>query len=206
MESSKSISRDEKLMRQKDDLQDLKGRQIEAATGDGEPLETIKANKNGKYLIRSIEAKGYVHVHTVVKHLNADQKDFLYDKRIVKIHAREFDRRVAEGAFKTYDEVEVIHDPRVNAPKSYNLKPDVAKVENVPNDKNVETKGTTKIQAAGKPGSGKTKADPENTDLGDKTPDADLGDGDQGAGAPEPFPDNQDQGGQGGAPDQGAQA
>ncbi len=175
--SKRSMSRDERIVAQKDDLQDLKGRQIEAANS-GEQLATIEANRNPKYSVREIEAKGFVHVRAVVRHLNFDQKSFNDEEHIVKVHAREFDRRVSEGAFKTYDEVEVIHDPRVNAPSSYSLKPEFAKVDNKPIDLNVETKvGTTKIPAAGKPGSVKAKPDADPvilTPAKDQAPD--LGD------------------------------
>lgn len=155
METTKrNLTRDEKLSLQQDNLLEQKGRQIEAANGNESAMPTVKGNrdKSGKYRVLQLE-EGYVHVKTIVKHLDQTQKNFVNEETIHKIHAREFDRRVREGAFKTYDEAEVLHDPRTNAPKAYSLKGDFAEVSTqAPQDANVPVKSTTKIQPAGKPG------------------------------------------------------
>jgi membrane protein involved in colicin uptake len=157
METSKrNLTRDEKLSLQQDQLLAQKGKQIEAANGNEDALETITGNrdKSGKYRVLVLE-QNYVHVKTIIKHLDQSQKNFVNEEKIHKIHAREFDRRVREGAFKTYDEVEVLHDPRANAPESYNLKGDFAEVTTgTPSDANVQLKTSNKIPPAGKPGEG----------------------------------------------------
>ncbi len=179
MESTKStvknLTKDQKMELQRDQLQELKQAQIDHINGV-EEFPTVTANRNKKYKIKANE-QGYVHVKTKVNHLAQDQKSFTPEENIIKIHAREFDRRVAEGAFKTYDEAEVIHDPRQNAPEKYSLKPDVAKVDNSgPVDKNVSiadaikaNKGSNKTQAA-KMSKPEDKAPENSTDQTDLTP------------------------------------
>lgn len=154
METKRNLTRDEKLSLQQDQLLDQKGKQIEVANGNESALPTVPGNrdKSGKYRVLVLE-QGYVHVKTIIKHLDQSQKNFKNEEKIHKIHAREFDRRVREGAFKTYDEVEVLHDPRANAPEDYNFKTDFAEVNTgAPADPNVKLETTNKIQPAGKPG------------------------------------------------------
>jgi hypothetical protein len=116
-----ALSKEQKQSIQADALLDLKRKQIDALNG-GKPMDMITANRNSKFQIRELES-GYVHVRTITKHLNSDQKSFTDEIIVHAIHAREFDRRVNEGAFHVFDDVEVIHDPRENAPRDYVLKP-----------------------------------------------------------------------------------
>lgn len=118
------LTKDQKQARQQSELSALKQDQIAIALGEKEG-EFVEGNRKPGTQIRALEAKGYVHVWTRVKHLDQGGKSFTNEDRTIKIHAREFDNRVKDGAFKTYDEVEVIHDPRKNAPKEYALKPEI---------------------------------------------------------------------------------
>lgn len=113
----RSTTRDEKLAKQQDEIQDLRDRQN---AGD---IDKVTANRNSKYKISELEEEGYVHVATRIKDLNPDQKSFTNRDAVLSIHKGEFDRKVKEGYFQLFDEVEVIHDPRENAPDSYVLKP-----------------------------------------------------------------------------------
>lgn len=122
------LTRDEKIARQASDLNALRTQQIAEANGE-EETEYVEGNRNPKFKIRELEAKAYVHVWTRIRNLSQDQKSFIDEDKIVKIHAREFDKRVKDGAFKPFDEVEVIHDPRKGAPKLYELKPDQVNVD-----------------------------------------------------------------------------
>jgi hypothetical protein len=117
------LTKDQKQARQQSQLSALKEQQIREKLGEDE-TEYVSGNRNSSFKIRALEADGYVHIHTRIKHLANDQKSFVNEDRTIKIHAREFDARVKNGAFKTYDEVEVVHDPRKKAPTVYNLKPD----------------------------------------------------------------------------------
>jgi len=128
------LTRDQKIARQSSELRALREQQIAEASGEAEP-DLVPANRKPEFKIRRIEADGFVHVFTRIKNLSQDQKNFINEDRIIPIHAREFDKRVKDGAFTTYDEVEVIHDPRKNAPKSYEMKPeqlDVNKAASAP--------------------------------------------------------------------------
>lgn len=149
-----SLTRDQKLSLQQSQLQELKGKQIDAINGNDEAMPEIEANRNDKYTIRETE-QGYVHVKVTNKTLAPGEKSFLEDTHIVKIHAREFDRRVSEGAFKTFDEVEVIHDPRANAPEKYDLKPGFLSINANGPTADQAVKSTNKNQPAGKPGAGR---------------------------------------------------
>lgn len=122
------LTRDQKIASQKSKIEALRESQILEATGAKEP-ELVPANRNPKFKIRKIEADGYVHVFTRVRNLDQAQKNFINEDRIIVIHARDFDRKVNDGMFKTYDLVEVIHDPRKGAPKSYDLKPEAVSVD-----------------------------------------------------------------------------
>lgn len=106
-----TTSKDQKINLQQDRIHALKSAQI-----NGE-REMIEANINPKYKIDK-QSAGFVHILTRIKHLNPATKGYNNEDRVVKIHASEFDRRAAQGAFKTYDELEIIHDPRENRPAS----------------------------------------------------------------------------------------
>lgn len=137
------LTRDQKIARQRSELGELREHQISVATGESDE-QYVEANRNSKFKIRAIEAAGFVHVWTRVKHLSQDQKSFVNEDRIVPIHAREFDKRVKDGAFSTYDEVEVIHDPRKGAPKTYVLKPSQLSVEQAPSASTAPAKSQEK--------------------------------------------------------------
>jgi len=107
------LTKEQKMMKQSSELNELKRNQILATEGH-DTIEYVEANRKTGCKIRALE-QNYVHLQVLEKHLNADMKTFTENVSILKIHAREFDRRVKEGAFKTYDKVEIIHDPRVNA-------------------------------------------------------------------------------------------
>jgi hypothetical protein len=115
------LTKEQRQAQQSSDLLNKKIEQIAVANGEQAP-RTVEANRKKGVLILEDEAKGYVHVETLVRHLNPDQKSFTDEKGLLKIHVREFDRRVSEGMFKLFDGAEVIHDPRKDAPRSYNLK------------------------------------------------------------------------------------
>lgn len=117
-----SLTREQKAIKQQDEIAELRAQQIAQANGE-EDIALVDANLSKKHKIRAAEKDGYVHVATRIKHLNANQKDFTYEDRIIPIHAREFDRKVAEGAFNLFDECEVIHDPRKGRPVEYDLQP-----------------------------------------------------------------------------------
>lgn len=135
------LTRDQKIARQSSELNALRADQIAEANGEKE-TEYVEGNRNPKFKIRVLEARGYVHVWTLIKNLSQDQKSFIEETRVVKIHAREFDRRVKDGAFTPYDEVEVVHDPRKGAPKVYEMKPTQLNVDG-------QVKGTGKSNYAG---------------------------------------------------------
>jgi len=122
------LTKDQKNAQQVSDLNELRTQQIAEANGD-EETEYVEGNRNPKFKIRELEARAYVHVWTRIRNLAPDQKSFIDEDKVVKIHAREFDKRVKDGAFKPYDEVEVVHDPRKGAPIHYELKPDHVNVD-----------------------------------------------------------------------------
>jgi hypothetical protein len=116
------LSREQKLAQGLSANQELKERQIMYANGDTDALETVEASRKKGRRILAIEAEEFVHIDTVTRHLNGDQKSFSEEKITLKVSARDFEQKIKEGMFKTFDEYEVIHDPRKDAPKSYNLK------------------------------------------------------------------------------------
>lgn len=121
-ERVRSLSKDQKLLKQEEENLALKDHQLAVAEGVEEP-DTTHANIDHNFKINTAEAAGYVHVWTEVRHVAQDQKTVSSETRIIKIHARQFDEKVREGMFLQYDEAKVIHDPRPNKPSSYNLKP-----------------------------------------------------------------------------------
>lgn len=130
------LTRDQKMSRQTSELHNLREKQILVKAGQldedwaqANRTCTIKDPGVNVSRVRALEAQGYVHVFTRTRNLSMDQKQFINEDKIVKIHAREFDRRVKDGAFTAYDDVEVIHDPRNGAPTTYALKPDQVNVD-----------------------------------------------------------------------------
>lgn len=113
---------EQRQAKQLDELNDLRNRQIAAAQGDTDAIKMISANKDSKIKIKETD-KDYVHVALMTRTLDANQKEFLTDSKIVKVHPNNFAQIVASNAYGAYDDVKVIHDPRPNAPKEYNLKP-----------------------------------------------------------------------------------
>jgi hypothetical protein len=118
MASTASKSRDEKQMIQQDQIAELRTKQSEGI----DKLPTVTANRNPKYQIREDEADRYVIVMTTIKHVSTQTKSVNEEKRMIHIHKAEFQRKIDEQYFAIYDEVEVIHDPRQNAPTVYELK------------------------------------------------------------------------------------
>jgi hypothetical protein len=129
---SVSKSKDELLMRQADQIHTMKVDQMNGL----DKLPTVEANRNPKYQIRTDEADGYVHVRVCNKHYQSTTKSITREERILTIHKAQFQAKIDEKYFATYDEVEVIHDPRANAPKTYELgqKEGVVKLD-TPNQK-----------------------------------------------------------------------
>jgi hypothetical protein len=121
--------REQELRAQKDKLNAQKRAQIQEADGRPDAMEYMAANKKPDVKIRVIE-KNYVHLGVMTKHLNADMKSFTEQRKIIKIHAREFSRREKEGAFSTYDEHVVIHDPRPGN-HAYRFKPEANKAPQI---------------------------------------------------------------------------
>jgi hypothetical protein len=121
--------REQELRAQKDKLNAQKRAQIQEADGRPDAMEYMPANKKPDVKIRVIE-KNYVHIGVMSRHLNADMKSFTDQRKIVKIHAREFERRSKEGAFSTYDETEIIHDPRPGN-HVYRFKPEANKAPQI---------------------------------------------------------------------------
>lgn len=62
--------------------------------------------------IREDEADGYVHVFVREKHVDINSKSINNIDKVIAMHKNEFDRKVNEGYFQLYDQVEIIHDPR----------------------------------------------------------------------------------------------
>jgi hypothetical protein len=120
---------------QRDDLNKLKDAQRVEAAG-GEKLDRIPASEDKEYKIRATE-KDYFHVKTIIKHLDATSKNFIKETRIIKIHMREFKKRVEEGAFNVYDEVDILHNPLKgkDGDIKYNFKPQFADVAQAPETK-----------------------------------------------------------------------
>ena len=106
---------------QLDASKDLQERQ-QAASEGGEPLEEIPANRNKNFKIRKIE-ENYVHLAVGERLLAPDQKSFITRSSIIKVQPNNFAQMVLNNAFAGYDDAQVIHDPRKNAPKEYALKP-----------------------------------------------------------------------------------
>jgi len=117
MISTPSISKDQKLMRQVDQIEAMRDEQRAGL----ENLETIPGNRNPKYQVRKDEADRYVFIFTRIKHVSTMTKSINNEDRIIPIHKAEFDRKVDEGYFAIYDEVSVIHDPRDGAPMTYDI-------------------------------------------------------------------------------------
>lgn len=118
----RSLTQDEKKALQLDQVEELKRDQLSVVAGESE-AQTSAGNRNSAYAIRDVEKESYVHVLAITKNDNPQTKSYDEQKQVIKIHKREFDKRVKEGAFQTFDHVEVVHDPRENAPTSYSLKP-----------------------------------------------------------------------------------
>lgn len=120
-----SKSRDEKLMIQADQIAEMRETQMNGI----DKLPTIEGNRNPKYKIRADEADRYVFVLTTIKHVSTSTKSVNLEQRIIPIHKAEFQRKIDEQYFAIYDDTEVIHDPRTNAPKEYELKNKTSQVK-----------------------------------------------------------------------------
>lgn len=113
-----SKSRDEKLMLQQDKIAEMK---VQQAKG-GLPMvpanriiilqEATTANIT---TVRQDESEKYVHVFVRMKHDDPNAKRYNLEDRVIPIHIGEFDTKVKQNYFQSYDLVEIIHDPRNNA-------------------------------------------------------------------------------------------
>jgi hypothetical protein len=122
MESKTFITAEQRQAKQVDELKSLQEKQLKAAEGDESAIKTIGANRDGKYKIAEHD-KDYIHIATLTRNLDSDQKKFFDESRVIKIQPNMFDQMLKNSAFASYDDVKVIHDPRPNAPKDYALKP-----------------------------------------------------------------------------------
>lgn len=111
METKRTTTKDEKLSKQVDEIHDLKTRQLNGEIGES------KGNKNDKFMIPDNEKEGYVHVYTEIKSPAADGKSIETEKNVIVIHKDQFDLKVQQGMFLTYDYVEIVHDPREKGTK-----------------------------------------------------------------------------------------
>lgn len=115
MSNTPSKSRDEKMMRQQDQIAEM--RDIQTNNGLSS-LPMVQANRNPKYSIRADEAEKFVFVRCCVNNFQQKTNSMIPYERIIPIHANQFEQKIEEKMFATYHEVEIIHDPRKNA-KSY---------------------------------------------------------------------------------------
>lgn len=128
-----SKSRDTRSMEQQDAIHSMK---LEQAKGNpvmvpanrkinlgNEPttlnIEEVRAGR---------EATDYVHVFTRVKHDDPNVKRYNFEDKIIQIHAGEFDTKVKQNYFQSFDLAEIIHDPREGA-ETLNLQPNKRNVE-----------------------------------------------------------------------------
>lgn len=116
------MSKGQKEALQESQLRQKQEQQIAEVLGQAD-VETVPGNIDSKFKIRKEESENYVHVWTRVKHVDAGGKSFTNEDRVIMIHAKSFNSVVNGGAFITYDEIAVVHDPRKDRPKAYNLKP-----------------------------------------------------------------------------------
>jgi hypothetical protein len=93
----------------------------------------IPANRDPKSKIKETD-KDLIHVAVVTRNLDADNKVFHDEARVIKIQPRIFPQMIVNSAFAAFDEAKVIHDPRPNAPKDYALKPAPLKGTNAFNE------------------------------------------------------------------------
>jgi len=126
-----SKSRDTKLMLQQDEIDALKREQARGTPNMVPANRTITLNPATTLNIREIkeaEAEKYVHVFTRNLHNDDNAKKYNLEDKIIAIHAGEFDTKVKQNYFQSFDLVEIIHDPRQDAVE-VNLQPNKRKVE-----------------------------------------------------------------------------
>lgn len=131
-DSKPSESRDTRSMKQQDHIANLR---LEQSKGDPAMVKanrTINLGNEPTTLnitqVRESEADKYVHVFTRVKHDDPTSKRYNFEDKIIQIHAGEFDMKVKQNYFQSFDLAEVIHDPREGATEM-NLQPNKRKVE-----------------------------------------------------------------------------
>lgn len=117
MAASKSV--DQRKMEQLDRVHELKAEQL---AGN---LPQVPANKSKTgQTVNEHEADGYVHIETKKYHPNpSNPRVPVTEQRIHKMHKDEFEGAIKNRFFELFDDVEVIHDPRDNAPSEYELRP-----------------------------------------------------------------------------------
>lgn len=97
---------------QVEELAELKHKQL------NDRIPMIEANRNPNFKISAHDADRFVHVYTEIKNVAGDGKSISVEKNTIMIHANQFDQKVAEGFFYSYDNIEIIHDPREQSSKS----------------------------------------------------------------------------------------
>lgn len=124
MENNIPLTSDQRAARQADEMKTLQEKQI-AIKSDELNEEYITGNRDSKSKIKKSEA-GYVHTAVITRTLAPDSQSFIEDARVIKTHPNQFAQQIKNNAFGMYNEAKVIHDPRPNAPREYELKPQVA--------------------------------------------------------------------------------
>jgi hypothetical protein len=120
-ETTRDLTRDQKLHKQQNENAELREQQKRIANGE-EDEDLVEANINKEYKIKRLELN-YVHVLIATRTLNDREKRFDEVKRVDVYHERMFDQMVNQGAFGLYDEVEVIHHPKRKEYTLTQLKP-----------------------------------------------------------------------------------
>lgn len=118
-------------MLQQDQIDDLKREQAKGTPNMVPANRTITLNPPTTLNINEVkeaEAEKYVHVFTRNLHDDPNAKRYNLEDKIIAIHAGEFDTKVKQNYFQSFDLVEIIHDPREGAVE-VNLQPNKRKTE-----------------------------------------------------------------------------
>jgi hypothetical protein len=116
------VTGEQRQAKQVDELKALQDKQVRYAQGDKSAIKEIQANRDPKSKILETE-KDYVHVAVVMRTLDADQKRFIDEARVIPIQPNAIDQMIKNSAFAAYDDAKIIHDPRPNAPEVLAVKP-----------------------------------------------------------------------------------
>ena len=116
------VTGEQRQARQVDELKALQDKQVRFANGEKDAIKEVPANRDSKSKILETE-KDYVHVAVLMRTLDADQKRFVDEARVILVQPNMIDQMIKNSAFAAYDDARIIHDPRPNAPKDIALKP-----------------------------------------------------------------------------------